>query len=48
MMTVGHEERPVWKEHKRPLDDPATNFQRLRGQWQRAKPTGQMRKGGAV
>lgn len=46
MMTVGHEDRPVWREHKRPIDDPAANFQRLRGQWRRAKPTSQMRKGG--
>lgn len=44
---IGHQERPVWREHKRPIDDPAANFQRLRGQWQRAKPSQQMRKGGA-
>ncbi len=41
--TVGHEERPVWKPHARPIDDPHENFQRLRGQW--IKPAKQMRKG---
>ena len=38
MMSVGHEERPVWKEHRRPIDDPAANFQRLRGKWSEPKP----------
>lgn len=44
-VNVGHEERPVWREHKRTIDDPAANFQRLRGQWSRPK-SNQMRKGG--
>jgi hypothetical protein len=49
MMNVGHEDRPVWKEHRRPIDDPQTNFEKLRGKWTtpKAKPRLQIRKGGA-